>query len=107
MVDPRFFNRAGPFRAAALAQLAGAEIAAGGDGDLEIRDVAPLDSASSGDLSFLDNRKYTDAFAHSAAAACVVEPRFADLAPAGMVLLLSLVPYKAYALAAMDWCGVG
>jgi UDP-3-O-[3-hydroxymyristoyl] glucosamine N-acyltransferase len=100
MADPRFFNRAGPFRAAELARLIGAEIAAGGDGDLEIRDVAPLDRASSGDLSFLDNRKYIDAFARSTAAACIVEPRFCDQAPAGMVLFLSSTPYKAYALAA-------
>lgn len=100
MADPRFFTRAGPFRAAELARIIGAEIAAGGDGDLEIRDVAPLDSASSGDLSFLDNRKYIDAFTRSAAAACVVDKRFADRAPAGMVLFLSATPYKTHALAA-------
>ena len=100
MADPRFFNRVGPFRAAELARLIGAVIAAGGDGDLEIREVSPLDTASSGDLSFLDNRKYVDAFKRSTAAACVVDKRFADQAPAGMVLLLSATPYKAFALAA-------
>lgn len=100
MADPRFFNRAGPFRIAELARTVGAEVAPGGDGDLEIQDVAPLDTASSRDLSFLDNRKYIDAFKRSAAAACVVDKRYADQAPAGMVLLLSATPYKAFALAA-------
>ena len=72
----------------------------GSDPDLELFDVGPLDEAASGTLSFLDNRKYVAVFESSAAAACVVAPKFTDLAPDGMALLLSEEPYKAYARAA-------
>jgi UDP-3-O-[3-hydroxymyristoyl] glucosamine N-acyltransferase len=100
MADPRFFRLAGPFRAAELAGLIGAALGDGGDPDLEIRDIGSLDDAGPGMLSFLDNRKYLDSFAHSRAAACIVDPRFADRAPDGMTLLLTQSPYKAYARAA-------
>lgn len=100
MADPRFFHLAGPFSAGYLAETIGATLAIGGDSNLELHDIRPLHEAGPGTLSFLDNRNYLEAFERSSAAACVVSPRYADRAPAGMVLLLSPEPYKAYALAA-------
>lgn len=100
MADPRFFDRAGPFTLAELAAFSGAEVAPGADADLLIHDVAPLDTAGAGQLSFLDNRKYVEAFSVSQAAACVVHPGLASRAPAGMALLLSRKPYRSYALCA-------
>lgn len=100
MADPRFFDRAGPFTLGQLAARSGAKIAPGADPDLLLHDVAPLDQAGDGQLSFLDNRKYVDAFQASGAAACVVHPSLADRAPAGMALLVSTKPYRSYALCA-------
>ncbi len=100
MADPRFFDRAGPFTLGQLAARSGASVAPGGDPDLLLHDVAPLDQADEGHLSFLDNRKYVEAFQASRAAACVVHPSLADKAPAGMALLLSTKPYRSYALCA-------
>jgi UDP-3-O-[3-hydroxymyristoyl] glucosamine N-acyltransferase len=100
MADPRFFTNAGPFTLAELAARSGAQLAGGADPATLIHDVAPLDTAGPGQLSFLDNRKYQDAFAASRAGACMVAPALATLAPAGMALLLTPTPYKAYALAA-------
>lgn len=100
MADPRFFDRAGPFTLADLAARSGATMAPGADPSLVLTDVAPLDQAGEGQLSFLDNRKYLDAFQASRAAACVVHPSLADKAPAGMALLLSAKPYRGYALCA-------
>ncbi len=97
MADPRFFNNAGPFSLAALAQLSGAELGAAADGDRMIVDVAPLDGAGPDQLSFLDNNKYLDAFMACRAGACVVSPALAGRAPAAMALLLNDAPYKAYA----------
>jgi len=97
--DPRFFARAGPFTAGALAKLVGATVGRG-DAELVLHDVAPLDAAGPADLSFLDNRKYADAFSRSRAGAALLHPDLAERAPAGMVLLLTKQPYKAYALAA-------
>lgn len=100
MADPRFFRREGPFRLGVLADGIGAEISSGHSAEIELLDVGPLDTATTGTLSFLDNQKYIEEFEASEASACVVAPKFADKAPAGMALLLSNEPYKAYARAA-------
>lgn len=101
MADPRFFPNAGPFPLSRLAEAAGAEIGpAAADPRAEFQDVAPLDAAGAGHVSFLDNRKYLPAFRASAAGACIVHPDLADQAPAGMALLLTPEPYRAYATVA-------
>jgi len=100
MPDPRFFTNAGPFSLGDLARIAGADLSAGADPAQMLADVAPLDQAGPGHLSFLDNRKYVAAFAASRAAACLVHPDLAGRAPAGMALLLTRTPYKGYALCA-------
>jgi len=97
MADPRFFTVAGPFSLARLAEISGAELAPGTDGAIEIRDVAALDIAGEGQISFLDNRKYVASFLATKAAAAIVHPDMADKAPAGVALLLSKDPYRAYA----------
>ena len=97
MADPRFFSRSGPFSLAELAGLSGATLKDGVDGGKTYSDVAPLDEAASGEVSFLDNRLYLEAFKVSKAGACVVHPDHAGLAPGGMELLLSETPYLAYA----------
>jgi UDP-3-O-[3-hydroxymyristoyl] glucosamine N-acyltransferase len=100
MADPRFFTRAGPFTVEEIAARTGATLAEGADRARVLTDVAPLESAGPDDLSFLDNRKYLDAFAASRAGAAFVRPDLAARAPATMVALLAKDPYKAYALAA-------
>ena len=97
MADSRFFHNAGPFTLARLAELSGAEMAAGTDPNLSFDDVAPLDVAGPGQFSFLDNRRYVDQFVLSGAEGCVVHPSLAAKAPEGMALLLSADPYRAYA----------
>ena len=97
MADPRFFRNFGPLRLGDLAELSGSTMHRGADPDALFEDVAPLEQASAGQISFLDNRKYLDQFARSSAGACVVEPGLADQAPAQMMLLLTDKPYRAYA----------
>jgi UDP-3-O-[3-hydroxymyristoyl] glucosamine N-acyltransferase len=65
-----------------------------------MHDVAPLDTATREDVSFLDNSKYLASFANSHAGACFVSPKYSEKAPQGMVLLISNTPYLAYAMAA-------
>ena len=55
MSDPRFFSRQGPFDLATLAEIGGAEIGTTGEQGRILADIAPLDLATSDDLSFLDN----------------------------------------------------
>jgi len=100
MADSRFFRREGPFTLAQLATRIDAEIAEGADTAVEISDVATLDSAQEGELSFLDNPKYAPAFKSTKASACIIAPKFLDQAPKGIALLISHQPYRSYALAA-------
>lgn len=65
-----------------------------------IHDVAPLEAAGPADVTFLENRKYLDAFIQSRGGAAFVDERAAEKAPAGMALLIAREPYKAFARAA-------
>lgn len=102
MADPRFFPAAGPFTLSQLAGISGAEArpASMAAGTAPYRDVAALDAAGPAEVSFIDNRRYIAAFAASRAGVCVAPPDLAERAPAGMSLLVSKAPYRAYALVA-------
>jgi UDP-3-O-[3-hydroxymyristoyl] glucosamine N-acyltransferase len=100
MADPRFFNRSGPFTLEVLSALSGATLLHPEEGGRLCRDVAPLETAGPEDVSFLENRKYIEAFLHSRAGAAFVDEKSAEQAPRGMVVLVSKEPYKAFALAA-------
>ena len=100
MADPRFFDRAGPFSLADLAALSGARLVSPADADHRFNDVAPVETAGPEDVTFLDNYKYLDAFVCSRAGAAFVGERLIDRAPAGMALLVTAEPYKAFARAA-------
>jgi UDP-3-O-[3-hydroxymyristoyl] glucosamine N-acyltransferase len=100
MSDPRFFAAAGPFTVAEIAVKAGASIAGAAAPARVIKDVAPLQTATSDHLAFLDNRKYLDAFRRCEAGAVLVQPDFAAEAPPGLCLLLTPRPYRAYAVIA-------
>ncbi|MFC1672824.1 UDP-3-O-(3-hydroxymyristoyl)glucosamine N-acyltransferase [Pseudomonadota bacterium] len=96
MADSRFFEKAGPFSLSELATIAGAEIVQG-DAARVFEDVAPLQNAGAGDVSFLENKLYVEAFTESQAGVCLVEPKFVERAPEGMALLVTDEPYRGYA----------
>lgn len=100
MADSHFFTRAAPKTLGELAQLSGADFGSGSDSSYVIHDVAALDKAGKDQISFLDNIKYKENFLTTGAGACIVSPDMAALAPAGVHLLVSKNPYKAYALVA-------
>ncbi len=97
MADPRFFKVGGPFTLSRLAKISGASIRKRDEAGTVIKDVAPLDVAGPGEISFLDSKRYAQAFAKSRAGACVVGPQWASMAPDGMALLLSENPCLAFA----------
>ena len=100
MPDPRFYAAAGPFTLAEIAAAAAARLPAGADPSAKLHDVAPLGAATARHLSFLDNRKYLDAFVATGAGACIAPGALAHRAPPGTTVLASDAPYKAYARAA-------
>ena len=62
MADLRFFNRAGPFTLGDIVQTIGGDLVEAGEADRTVTDVMALDDAGEGHLSFIDNRKYLDAY---------------------------------------------
>jgi UDP-3-O-[3-hydroxymyristoyl] glucosamine N-acyltransferase len=100
MTDRRFFVRAGPFKLDVLSTLSGARLVRAEDDDRLFHDVAPLETAGPAEVSFLENRRYIEAFVRSHAGAAFVDEKAAEQAPPSMALLVSNEPYKAYALAA-------
>lgn len=103
MADSRFFSVAGPFTLAQLAELSGSSPAEGVDSSARFVDVAPLEQAGPEHVSFLDNKKYVEAFKNSKAGLCIVTPEMAEKAPPGMALLLTPRPYRAYAAVAQAY----
>lgn len=97
MVDSRFFNTSAPLSLSRIAELTGAVLSPESDKDVQVTGVAPLDSAGTNDLSFLDNVKYVEQFSKSGARACFVRPKFKNLAPTGMALLITDQPYASFA----------
>lgn len=100
MPDPRFFERAGPFRVREVAAWTGG--AAYGDADLDrqIEDVADLQSAGSGDLTYFAGSEHADAAAASQCGACLTTESLADIAPPSAALLIVEDPQAAFAIAA-------
>ena len=99
MEHPGFYHRAGPFSLARIAEESGASLTEQSPGTAEITDICPLDSAGPSDLSFLDNPKYLPLLSSTKAAACFIQPKFADRVPKDVAVLLSPEPYRAYAKA--------
>lgn len=97
MADARFYDRAGPFGLAELAGVADAEIAGAPPTIPQYSDVMPLAEAQADTISFIDNRRYVDAFRKSKAGAIIVAPDLVALAPAAAQLLVTNDPYRAYA----------
>jgi UDP-3-O-[3-hydroxymyristoyl] glucosamine N-acyltransferase len=102
MEHPGFFDRAGPFPLELVARHTGSEPPAARDGldpSRLIADVRPLADAGPDDLTFVDNRKYLVQLGGTRAAACLVQPAFADRVPGATVPLITKGTYRGFALA--------
>lgn len=97
MADPRFFAQAGPFTLEAIARIADCSVGEGCDPLRRFTDVAPLDRAGPDDVSFVESRRHAAEFAVTAAGACLVPPDLVGRAPAGIALLVTSQPQRAFA----------
>ena len=94
-----FFDRAGPFTLAQIAEATGASLPEGAEPTQTVHDVKPLSEAGRNDISFLDNRKYLPQLEATSAGACLILPALADRVPPGTVGLTTKTPYHGFALA--------
>ena len=93
---PDFFPTRCELTLGEIATLTRAEPRSGIPLEQRITDIAPLDIARASDIGFLDNAKYLDALARTHAGACLLAPRFVTAAPAGLPILVTPEPYRAF-----------
>lgn len=99
MQHPGFYDRAGPFSLAAVAEKIGAELPSGADASRPIEDVRPLNEAAAAHITFFENRKYLAQLEQTTAGACIVAPAFVSRLPEGTSALVLKAPYRGFALA--------
>jgi UDP-3-O-[3-hydroxymyristoyl] glucosamine N-acyltransferase len=95
MRDSRFIPAPSPLRVDEVAELVGAKLTRGDPATL-ILGAAPLEAADAGDLSFLDNPRYVRHLAATRASACLCQTRYAERVPAGVAVLETTEPHRAY-----------
>ena len=92
--NARFFRRSGPY---SLAVVASTARGVADELELLLAGVAPLQTAGSNEVSFLDNRRYASALDQTSAGAVLVHPDMAARVPAGTVAIRTTEPYAAWA----------
>ncbi len=61
-----------------------------------IRNIAPLETAGAGDITFIEDTKFAGDLTTTRADACFMMPHLVDAAPPGLALLLTDDPYRAF-----------
>ncbi len=102
MNEPVFLRHSRGLTLDEIAGLAGATMPAAPAHTRRIVNIAPLDRAAPGDLSFFDHRKYRDAAAATYAGACLTTAALAKELPARVVALTVGEPYRAFVTVARE-----
>lgn len=95
MADPRFFDNAGPFTLARIAELTGGKPAR--EGNLSIADVGALDSAGPEHLTYCEGAKFRTALERTKAGVVLVAEAFAASVPKTAVAIVCPQPTLAFA----------
>ena len=96
----------GSARSLSLAEIASLTGAVARDGAVlshRITSIAPIDHAGPGDLTFVDNPKFAAALAVTRAGAVLTTERFEAHVPAGINLLRTREPYRAFVMVAREF----
>ena len=97
MSEPRFFARRGPFPVADIVRLTDASVRSNTIDDREVYDVASLDEAAAGDVTFFSNAKYKESLLSCQAGAVFVTEKHVDLVPEISAALIVSDPQRAFA----------
>lgn len=96
MSEPVFLRHASGLSINEIAGLAGATAPAAAPHARSITGIGPLDRASPSDLTFFDNKNFTDAARVTHAGACLTNAALAKELPAGVAALIVREPYRAF-----------
>jgi UDP-3-O-[3-hydroxymyristoyl] glucosamine N-acyltransferase len=97
MADTRFFRRCGPFSLGNIAEHLGANLSSPVSAELQIHDLATLETAGAHDLSFFNDCAYEKAAAHSRAGAVITTRKLSPLIPPAISVLCVADPRLAFA----------
>lgn len=97
MAEPDFFPRADALTLAEIAALAGVPVPEGMDPETRFHGAGALEEAGPDDIAYMDNPRYADALASTAAGLVLTSKRFAPRAPEEALVLVCAEPYRAYA----------
>jgi UDP-3-O-[3-hydroxymyristoyl] glucosamine N-acyltransferase len=95
MADPRFFDNAGPLSLARVVEITGGKLHAGGDA--QVADVAALDSAGRGQLSYCESVKFKGALERTQASVVLVAGAVVSAVPATAIAVVCDQPGLGFA----------
>ena len=93
MSESRFFEPPSAMTIGEIVALTGAKPQAGAEMSRQVTNIAPLDRAGAGDLSYVESTKYLDRLKSTRATACLVTEAVESHAPAGLIVLRSRDPH--------------
>jgi UDP-3-O-[3-hydroxymyristoyl] glucosamine N-acyltransferase len=94
MTGTQFIRQSAGVTVRDIVALTGATAAADAPLDTLVTDIAPLDRAGPGDLTFIDKPKFAPQLSGTRASVCLASERFASQVPQGIVVLRSRSPYR-------------
>jgi UDP-3-O-[3-hydroxymyristoyl] glucosamine N-acyltransferase len=104
MVDITFFPKQRSFTLKEIAEIGNCEIfSKSPDEDLLIENVATIESAKTGEVTFITNVKYLKYIDSTKASACIISNKLSNKISANIPLLVSTNPHKSYALIARSF----
>jgi UDP-3-O-[3-hydroxymyristoyl] glucosamine N-acyltransferase len=102
LTEPHFFRHPSGLTLGEIASLTGAKLQDVRTLSLRMTNVAPVDLAEAGDLTFVDNAKFAKALTSTRAGAVLISEHLQCFVPSGLVVLLTPEPYKCFVLVARE-----
>ena len=102
LTEPHFFRHPSGLTVGEIASLTGAELLDVTTLAQRVTNVAPVDLAEGGDLTFVDNAKFAKALTSTRAGAVLISEHLQCLVPSGLIVLLTPKPYKCFVLVARE-----
>src|SRR5260370_35063555 len=102
LTEPQFVRHSPGLTLGEIAALTGAELQGVTNHAQRMTNVAPIDLAEAGDLTFVDNSKFAKALTSTRAGAVLISEHFRCLVPSGLVVWLTPDPYSCFVLVAAE-----
>jgi UDP-3-O-[3-hydroxymyristoyl] glucosamine N-acyltransferase len=97
MIDNAFHRSSGQYTLSELAEFTATKLHDESQGTLLIKNIAPIETASEGDITFLQNVKYTATLENLKASAIIIAEKFVSRLPSNIAAIISSNPYNTYA----------